>query len=235
MAKSTLQHEIAGFLVPQNSENGYLNATALTKAYENYSDKRRDVRDWLGNKRTKETLKHLSLVTGIPVSKLTAIKKGRGDVIKQGTYIHPRLAVRFGIWLSDEFGLMVEEVINDWMINGAGNPLWHENRKQLKGSNRNLRDAIKRYVDRHSEELSDNKKKYVYSNVNDKLAIAIVGCRPAKFRRDNKTNTFREALNKDQLKDLELLESVVIRLIDKDIYPLDAIQDARERLMLVAS
>ena len=60
-----------------------------------------------------------------------------------------------------------------------------------------------------------------------------MGCRPAKFRRENHTNTFREALNKEHLKDLELLESVVIRLIEQqDMCPLVAVENAKERLLI---
>lgn len=232
MAKSTLRHEIAGFLVPQNTQNGYLNATALAKAYESCSGKRRDVRDWLQNKRTNETLKHLGTSTGIPVDQLVIINsRGRNEY--RGTYIHPRLAVRFAIWLSDEFGLWVEELVNDWMVNGAGNPLWHVDRQKIKDSNELLRDAIASYVQRHEDELSENRKRYIYNNVNDKLAIALVGCRPAKFRSDMKANCFRDALNKNQLEQLEQLEKLATRLIEKkDMSPLEAVENAALRLMI---
>ena len=119
------------------------------------------------------------------------------------------------------------------MLKNQAQAQWQENRASLKGSNQKLRDAIAAYVDRHSEELSENRKKFIYNNVNDKLAIAIAGCRPAKFRREKNTNTFRDALDKEQLKNLELMESVVIRLIEqKDMCPLEAVDNAKERLML---
>ena len=60
-----------------------------------------------------------------------------------------------------------------------------------------------------------------------KLAIALVGCRPAKFRRDRKANCFRDALDKDQLEQLEQLEKLVARLIEQtDMCPLAAVEDA---------
>ena len=121
------------------------------------------------------------------------------------------------------------------MMKNQAEPQWQENRASLKGSNQKLRDAIKAYVDLHSEELSDNRKKFIYNNVNDKISIAIVGYRPAKYRKQKNTNTFRDALNKEQLKDLELIESVVIRSIErKDMCPLKAVENAQETLMLQA-
>lgn len=59
------------------------------------------------------------------------------------------------------------------ILRNQAEPQWQENRKQLKGSNQDLREAIAAYVKRHEDELSDNRKKFIYNNVNDKLAIAL--------------------------------------------------------------
>lgn len=116
------------------------------------------------------------------------------------------------------------------------NPGWLESREQIKESNELLRDAIAAYVQRHSDELSDNRKRFIYNNVNDKLAIALVGCRPAKFKRDRKANTFRDALTKDELKNLEQLEMLVTKLIEQtDLCPLEAVPEAANRLLLKAA
>ena len=37
-----------------------------------------------------------------------------GKPESQGTFVHPKLALRFGIWLSDEFGYMVEQWFEEW-------------------------------------------------------------------------------------------------------------------------
>jgi hypothetical protein len=102
-----------GIDVPQRKEDGYINATALTKAHYEATGQRREVSEWLSNKRTQESLEHLSAKTGIPVSKLTSVRKGKPANL-QGTYIHPKLAVRFAIWLSDDFGYAVEEWVEEW-------------------------------------------------------------------------------------------------------------------------
>jgi phage regulator Rha-like protein len=110
---------------------------------------------------------------------------------------------------------------------------WQENRQQLKDSNAMLRDAIAAYVIRHQNELSENRKKWIYNNINDKLAIAVTGVNVAKFKRTRYTNCFRDALSKDELRRLENLEMLATRLIDNDVSPFEAIKNAKERLMLV--
>ncbi|BAT56824.1 KilA-like protein (plasmid) [Nostoc sp. NIES-3756] len=71
----------------------------------------------IGWERTKETLNHLSSITGIPVIELYQSFRGSPEN-GGGTWIHPKLAVRFGIWLSDEFGYQVEQWVEEWVLKG---------------------------------------------------------------------------------------------------------------------
>ena len=103
-----------GVVVAQEKDNGYINITKLAKAYQQQTGKRRDPSNWLSNQRTKESIKHLNSVTGIPVSQLVITRKGNSSSIEQGSFVHPKLALRYGIWLSDEFGYMVEEWFEEW-------------------------------------------------------------------------------------------------------------------------
>lgn len=106
-------HQIGSVLVGVRREDGYINATAMSKGYLEQTGQRRDVSEWLSNSRTKNTLQHLSSKTGIPVAALfTRVSGGTPD--KQGTWIHPRLATRFAMWLSDDFGLMIEDWVAEW-------------------------------------------------------------------------------------------------------------------------
>lgn len=111
---SVITHTVNDFVVQQRFLDGYINATALSKAYKLATGKRRDVSEWLTNKRTIQSIEHLSSVTGIPVTDLVQVLQG--GVEEQGTLIHPRLAVRFGIWLSDEFGYLVEQWVHQWAL-----------------------------------------------------------------------------------------------------------------------
>jgi len=72
--------------------------------------------------RTKETLKHLNSITGIPVIELYQVFRGSPSN-GGGTWIHPKLAIRFGIWLSDEFGYLVEQWVSEWLVNGQSKAL----------------------------------------------------------------------------------------------------------------
>ena len=114
---AVIAHNINNSVVEQRNSDGYINATALSKAYKLATGKRRDVSEWLSNKRTKETLKHLSSKTGIPVIDLYQAFQGSPET-GGGTWIHPKLAIRFGIWLSDEFGYLVEEWVEQWLTTG---------------------------------------------------------------------------------------------------------------------
>jgi hypothetical protein len=114
-------HEANGLQIGQRHEDGYVNATALSKAHYQATKQRRDPNHWLALERTKQSIEHLSRSTEISVDQLV-IKIMTGKNENRGTYIHPRLAVRFAIWLSDDFGYMVEEWVNQWML-AAQNPL----------------------------------------------------------------------------------------------------------------
>lgn len=231
MSKSIVQHQDGDLKMRQRIADGYINLNDIAKSTNKRVDK------WLDNKSTKELLLLFEEQTDTPNSgeRNRAIISTKGGVGGGSTWAHPEIAIQFAQWCSPAFALWCSRIIFNYMTNGAGNPLWHVERQKIKDSNEIMRDAIAAYVDRHVDELSDNRKKFIYNNVNDKIAIALVGCRPAKFRRDKGANCFRDALNKDQLRDLELLESVVTRLIEqKDMCPLEAVDNAKERLMLIA-
>lgn len=110
-----------GSIVEQRRKDGYLNATSMAKSYESRTGKRREVYKWLNSARTKETIEHLSGVTQISVTDLyQAIQGGKPE--EQGTWLHPKLATRFAIWLSDEFGYQVECWVEDWLLKGREIP-----------------------------------------------------------------------------------------------------------------
>jgi KilA-N domain len=121
---AVIAHNIKDSVVEQRQSDGYINATALAAAYKLTTGKRRDVGHWLELERTKETLAHLSSITGIPVIELCQVFRG-SPLSGGGTWIHPKLAIRFGIWLSDEFGFMIEEWVEQWLTTGQS-PIQNE-------------------------------------------------------------------------------------------------------------
>ena len=100
----------------------------------------------------------LSETTGIPVVNLYEVKEGRNG----GTWIHPRLSVRFTMWLNDDFSLQVEDWVHSWLRTGQ-NPVKSntktsaqrdlerfEERIRLKDEARlALSDVIKEWMEYH--------------------------------------------------------------------------------------
>ena len=130
-------HKMNGLTVQQRIKDGYINATALAKAYETATGTRKDVRDWLLTDRAKAYIAYLSEKTGIPVFDLVQIKQGRNG----GTWLHPKLAIPFATWLSIEFEFQVSEWVEEWLATGAINALHEKTRTEGKVTRRQLTDA----------------------------------------------------------------------------------------------
>lgn len=113
---NNLTHNLSGISVSQRVIDGYINATALTTAHKQATGQRKDVANWLVNKRVQQSLEHLTSITGIPVIDLYQVFQGSPE-LGGGTWLHPKLSVRFAIWLSDDFGYQVECWVENWMFN----------------------------------------------------------------------------------------------------------------------
>ena len=105
-----IEHTVnGGEVVHQRPLDGYVNATELCK---------RTGKLW-GNycqlNQTQAFLEALELDIGIPISNLVEVRRGRGDKVEQGTWVHPRVAVNLGQWLSPQFAVKVTEWVFDWM------------------------------------------------------------------------------------------------------------------------
>lgn len=120
--QAIIHHDVNGLTVGQQEGNGYINATRLTQAHKLMTGQSRKVHEWLSNKRTKESLNHLSSKLGISVDQLYQAFQGSPDN-GGGTWLHPKLATRFAMWLSDDFGLMVEEWVQGWSAQPIKTPL----------------------------------------------------------------------------------------------------------------
>jgi KilA-N domain len=113
-----ISRNVDGVSVDQRQQDGYVNATQLCKAHREKTGERKDPRNWLETNAAKSAMAKLSEITGIPVIELVEQKTGRYG----GTWIHPRLTVRFAMWLSEDFSLQVEDWVHSW-LNSAYNPI----------------------------------------------------------------------------------------------------------------
>lgn len=130
----TIARDVNGVWVHQRQLDGYVNATALARAYEQLTGVRKDVRDWLLTERAKAYIERLSAKTGIPVLALVQVKKG-GNA--PGTWIHPKLSVPFGTWLSVEFEMLVSDWVEEWTA------FFHSSQLETDTDRVNMRDELK--------------------------------------------------------------------------------------------
>ena len=107
-------HQVEGTQIEQRRNDGYIDATAMCRAYGKTFDHYNDVQHH------KEVFKELEvfLNTGIPV-----IRSERGR--HGGTWIHPQLAIHLATWLSPKFCVQVMSWVLEWMQ--GRQPVLHKN------------------------------------------------------------------------------------------------------------
>lgn len=74
--------------------------------------------DWKKLKTTLSYLESLSRCLDIDLNKLLEINESTGDNSTRGTWGHPKVAIRFAQWCSDEFAVQVDIWIDQLMTTG---------------------------------------------------------------------------------------------------------------------
>lgn len=92
----------------QRIKDGYINATALTKACGKL------LADYLRLSSTAAYFTALEADMGIPISELVQVRKG-GNPQEQGTWVHPQIAIHLAQWASPEFAVQVSRWVYEWM------------------------------------------------------------------------------------------------------------------------
>lgn len=98
--------------ITQREIDGYVNATEMCQANGKL------VADWMRTKETKAYIDELSSVMGIPITQLVISKRGNSSGFSQGTWIHPRLAICLGRWVSVSFSIWCDEHIRTLIETG---------------------------------------------------------------------------------------------------------------------
>jgi len=104
-----IQHSTNGTIVDQRASDGYINATALCKAGGARWN------DYYTNTTAKKFLAALEAKTGIPVLELIQKVTIAGVT---STWVHPKVAINLGQWVSADFAVLVTEWVTDWMSSG---------------------------------------------------------------------------------------------------------------------
>ena len=142
-------------------EDGYVCLTDMAKATGKKTN------DWLRLASSKSYLEVLSGITGITVNQLIETKVGNlGDM--SGTWGHPKVAIRFAQWCSDEFAVQVDFWVDELMTTGKvelAQPV-----PQLPPSDIRL-DNLKRNLEAFGVDLSNPRFKQPLAD----LALNILG------------------------------------------------------------
>lgn len=117
--QSEIQHQIGALVVSQRVSDGYINATQLCKAYEQETGLKKTPAHWLETDRAKAYIRLKSTAIGKTVTEMVVIQRGNFSNFKQGTWLHPKLAVSFSSWLSVEFEVLVTDWVDDWLKTGV--------------------------------------------------------------------------------------------------------------------
>ncbi len=116
----TITRNFNNVKIKQRKSDGYLNASDMCKATgKRWPDYRR-----LDN--VQEFLDALSLDTKIPVVQIPTTEQNQGLIEtiqggtpeKQGTWVHPRVAVNLAQWCSPEFAVLVSEWVVELLTTG---------------------------------------------------------------------------------------------------------------------
>jgi len=115
MTTQLIPHTIDNRTICQRKDDGYIHATAMCKA----GGKRWD--HYRANATTEDFLRALESDTGIPASQLVISKRGNSAAFKQGTWVHPKVALHLAQWISPAFAVQVVNWVYDWMNDRTGN------------------------------------------------------------------------------------------------------------------
>jgi len=117
--------------------DGWLHATEIAERFG------REPAQWLRLDSTKEYIQRLSErmeKSNVGKSHITLVKTRRGNTSTSGTWLHPKLAVKFARWLSVDFEIWCDEQI-DALVRGD-QAKWQQARQQSAVGYRGLCDAL---------------------------------------------------------------------------------------------
>ncbi|PUB31200.1 KilA domain-containing protein [Pseudomonas sp. GV105] len=117
--------------------DGWLHATEIAERFG------KEPAQWLRLDSTKEYINRLSErmeKSNVGKSHITLVKTRRGNTSTSGTWLHPKLAVKFARWLSVDFEIWCDEQI-DALVRGD-QAKWQQARQQSAVGYRGLCDAL---------------------------------------------------------------------------------------------
>jgi hypothetical protein len=96
-----------------NSDSLYINATQIAKHFGKQASK------WIENKETLAYINALYQKQNFANGELVVSRKGGNDKSLTGTWIHKKLIIAFARWLSPDFAVWCDEVIEEILQTGS--------------------------------------------------------------------------------------------------------------------
>lgn len=117
--------------------NGWINATIAAARFDKAPN------DWLRLGSTEEYIEKLASrmnESNTGKSRITLVTTRRGNTANSGTWLHPKLAVKFARWLSVDFEIWCDEQIDALVRSDQAN--WQQARQQSAVGYSGLCDAL---------------------------------------------------------------------------------------------
>ena len=136
MTARIIPFDYEGQAVRFNSD-GWLHATEIAESFG------KEPAQWLRLDSTKEYIERLSErmeKSNVGKSHITLVKTRRGNTATSGTWLHPKLAVKFARWLSVDFEIWCDEQV-DALLRGESKP-WASARREAAIGHKAVCDAI---------------------------------------------------------------------------------------------
>lgn len=240
-----MERKLQGIAVYQRESDGYVNATQICKVHQTITGERKDPGDWLRLKQAESAINKLSAVTGIPVTELTHVKQG-GKY--QGTWIHPRLAVRFTMWVNDDFSLAVEDWIHEWLGSGYTAAQMEADidrvsmRDKLKDKKRTaLTDQVKLFLESINEYNPKSKETGIFfGRVHNEVNLVLTGEKASDMKqrlesflgkRVSDNELLRDYFPMTDLADYASICQAAANNIENGMHPINAIRLAAKQVL----
>ena len=120
----------------------------------------------------------------------------------------------------------------DQRVSSEQNLRWFNARVAGKAVRRTLTDAIDYYLE-NTANLSDNYRKFIYSNVSNKVNLIVFNRTSKRLKKDWGCNMVRDNMTSRELDLVRQVEDLAMRLIDHQGYePMKAVDEAGVRLVI---
>lgn len=118
-----MERKMGDFIVAQRTKDGFFNATALLKQWNQKAVSERKLDNYFGSEKTKDFIATIMVRENLDTPKMVYVKSRAARGGNSGTWMHPMLFIDFAMWINSSFKYDVLKFVYDEMIkyrNDAG-------------------------------------------------------------------------------------------------------------------